>query len=104
MSRKPQKRPTAQERAPAIHHMIAMSIPPRDSQYRVSPFTATVIAMPVNECRALVFNRQRESVPQMAGKVGAAIKAAQRRDPDKQFIKRRIVHHGRETYAIWRVK
>lgn len=88
----------------AKHRMVTMAIPPRESAYRVQPFTEKVIAMTVSADFALVFDRTCETPCQVAGKVGAAIKAAQRRDCDKQFIKRRINHHGRETYAVWRVK
>lgn len=99
------KKARAQQAAPAAHHkMISMAIPPKESAYQVSAFTAKVIALPVDSGTALVFTRQRETPAQIAGKVGAAIKAAMRREPEKQFVKRRVRQHGRETYAIWRVR
>lgn len=99
-----QKLKEARAEKPIAHRMVSMAIPPRDATYQVSPFTAKVIALPANRDMALVFTRRRETFCQIAGKVGAAIKAAQRRDPEKQFIKRRIEHEGSHTYAIWRVR
>lgn len=84
--------------------VAALAIPPKETSYQISRFTAAVIAMQASEDRALVFLRRAHSFAQVAGKVGAAIRAAQRRDPEKQFIKRRIQHNGRETYAVWRVR
>lgn len=99
------KKAKARKAAPgAPHRMVQMAIPPKESTYAVSPFTAKVIALPINDGAALVFSRRNETIAQIAGKVGAAIKAAQRREPDKQFIKRRIEHNGQETFAIWRIR
>lgn len=87
-----------------VHPMITMSIPNKEGAYPVAPFTGQVIAMLADPDRALVWRRQGETIARIAGACGAAIRAARRRDPDKQFVMRRISHNGSETYGVWRIK
>lgn len=93
------------ERAAAVTHpVVAMAIPPAADAYAVLPFTRQVIDMIADADRALVYRIGTETLLRVAGIAGAAVRAARRRAPNKQFVMRRISHHGKDTYAVWRIK
>jgi hypothetical protein len=87
------------------HVFVDMAPPPTWLQRRGRhPFTEKVMAMEVNAGRALIFDRQDETLPRISALCGAAIRCAMRHGKGKEFMARYVTHAGKETCAVWRVK